>query len=443
MRAPSLTLLLVPVALQGGCSKQAPFRPGACKDCNVVLISVDTLRRDKIGLYGYGHGTTPNLDAFFAGGVIYDNTVSPAPCTMPAVEQFLTARNDFRKETPRAAEVLDYLGYRTAAVVSHHFFRKARTGPPNPDVARGFGSFDVQAPTDLDHHRLTSRTATEVSDRALEWLEANGSDTFFLWLHYFDPHDPYAAPSEYIEAAATPAPVSGDRRALLQSAQQGDKKRHQVWARLGSIFNPEQVSYLRALYDAEIRYVDHEIGRVLSHLQESGLTKNTRVVFIADHGERLGEDEMWDHCLTLHAAEINVPMLTRQPGDSLRRVKVATSTIDWLPETLHQLGYDLPLSEVDGRALAHVAPDRKLVLAWRHERMVIGARWKLLAQEDGSIRLFDVTRDALDEHDLAAREPGVRLALAKDLEQNADDLDAGRELSEGVVEELRAVGYIQ
>jgi hypothetical protein len=184
---------------------------------NVVLITVDTLRRDHVGSYGYGRNTTPHVDEFFRNGTTFLNATSPSPCTVPAVLQLLTGVRDFDDRRPRLAETLRDAGFATTAIVSQHHFRTAAR--PRPAYTRGFDEFDIQEAHERDHHRMTSRDAAEVSDRATAWLNGRTSDApFFLWLHYFDPHDPYESPEDF-RVFPSPAPsLDGDRRTHLLKA---------------------------------------------------------------------------------------------------------------------------------------------------------------------------------------------------------------------------------
>ena len=183
-------------------------------DCNVILVTIDTLRRDHMSVYGYERETTPKIGRAFRDGLRFENAQTTAPCTLPAVAQLLTgALRPVNK--PRLADRLRDAGWRTAAIASHHHFRRARDGEPRFKYARGFEDFDLQRADQLDRHRMTTRDAGEVTDRALAWLDANASaGRFFLWLHYFDPHDPYQPPADYrlfgkLEPPATAEPSTG------------------------------------------------------------------------------------------------------------------------------------------------------------------------------------------------------------------------------------------
>jgi arylsulfatase A-like enzyme len=408
---------------------------------NVFLISVDTLRKDYVGLYGKDPSPTPKIDAFFAGGTVYDRAVTPSPCTLPGVEQFLTGSLEPRAgQKKRLAEFLKAKGYDTHAIVSQHFFRGP--GGAHGVFKRGYDGFDIQAQNARDQHNMTTRRATEISDAALKWLKQRQSakKPFHLWLHYFDPHDPYNAPKAFRPQALLEA--LGDRRAV----QCGGTRRQGGCERSGNthgenLFDAAQVQRFRALYAAEISYVDHEIGRILSWLESSKVLRDTWVVFLSDHGERLGESGRWDHCQTLHAFELDVPLMVRRgtkPLDGHRRVGGAVSTLDIVPTLLSQL--NIEGAGFDGVALTDSPDDRVITSVWRNTRARLNKDWKLRV-EGRNVRLYDLQKDPTEQRNLAKTHPDrVKQLALEDSDSKSDRL--ARE-SEAIVEQLRAVGYIQ
>jgi arylsulfatase len=410
---------------------------------NLVLISVDTLRADHVGLYGYGINITPNLDAFFRNATIYAQASSSAPCTMPAVAQLLTGARDHAGPRPRLAEWLAEQGYRTGAVVSQHLFVDPLGAARG--VARGFEQFDIQAWWSNDHHHLTKRTAREVSDRAIAWLQANAGDgPFFLWLHYFDPHDPYEPPVEDEPGAPRVSTPSGDRRtALMRGKREGEH-----WMEAGHVFSAKEVGALVRLYDAEIRYTDAQVGRVLETLAELEIVSNTVVVFTADHGERLGEDDRWDHCQSLHQRELHVPLLVRVRGGKLGDARVVSSpvsTLDVVPTVLALTGIERPDAGLDGVDLREAPPERSIVSIWSDEAAVRRGPWKLRVtgrDSEGRARLYRLDRDPDETNDLARERAELRRALAAELTR-ASDLEGEARRTRETLERLRALGYVE
>lgn len=424
--------------LAAACGGEVPPR-------NVLLISVDTLRRDYVGLYGASPSPTPEIDAFFAAGSVYENALSPSPCTLPAVAQVLTGTLEPR-DRPRLAEYLSNSGYATQAIVSQHFFR-SRAGP-NVRFQRGFNGFDVQDLHERNRYGMTARRASTVSDLAIDWLRrqprGDSAPPFHLWLHYFDPHDPYDAPSEFRPAALQN--VSGDRRLVQCGGEEGELGcERRVVAEGVELFSEERRQQLRNLYAAEIRYTDHEIGRVLREVEELDLLPDTWTVLWSDHGEQLGEDGRWDHCQSVHGRELRVPLLVRRGMGRLAgkaRHAGAVSTLDIVPTLLHELVPGTGAGDLDGMNLALADADRSVAAVWREQRTVLSGRWKLDTR-GGVSRLIDLQNDVGEEHDVSGKYPERAAALTERIRQT-DERDARLERnSNAITEELRAIGYIR
>jgi len=403
----------------------------------VVFITVDALRADYVGLQGRTPSPTPRLDAFFGDKTIFLNASTSAPCTNPSVLRDLSGCRD-PLECPSLAQILAANGFHTGAVVSQHQFGWAPS--PKAKYARGFDFFDVQPKMSMGRHLFTTRRAGRVTGRALRWIDKVGAgEKLFLWLHYFDPHDPYSPPRGFCPAVDT----SGDRRTALQQAP-GEVP----WSDRGSIFSAKQVDDLRALYTGEIRYVDNQVGRLLDGLDERHRLATALVVVTADHGEWLGERDRWDHCLTLHANELNVPLLIAARGRRLAelgRVRWPVSTLDIVPTILDVLGIEA--KGLDGQSLRDDTPRRSVAAHWKTESTLVTERWKLRSLDDEATGLYDIqddpreTRNLLRSGDASAIANAEKVAkgLAADLAaKGGRTVDADRR----VTDELKALGYI-
>jgi len=410
---------------------------------NVLLLTVDTLRPDHMGIYGYERDTTPNLDRFFAAGTVFENAISSSPCTIPSVRQILAGGHDLRAERSPLAEILREGGWSTGAVVSQHQFDYET----DRDYARGFDHFDLQGPGEVDHHDMTTRTADQVSDRGLAWLERHRRERpgrpFFLWLHYFDPHDPYEPPDSYREFdRGNRSQRSGDRRRYLMEEKRPDDQ----WPTAGYVFSEADVAHLVNLYDGEIRFTDAQIGRVLDALARWGLTDRTVVAFTSDHGEWLGERDMWDHCLTLQEPEIRVPLLFRVASGRLTASAHGdgpVSTLDLLPTLLGSLGVPLPEGgDYHGQDLRRASSGRVLLSFWHGVAAVRDADWKL-HWAGRSIGLFRLSEARIETKNVLLSHPRVRKRLEDHL---ADSRALRRRVSaeaEETVRQLRSIGYVE
>jgi arylsulfatase A-like enzyme/Tfp pilus assembly protein PilF len=249
---------------------------------NVLLITVDTLRADRLGCYGYPLARTPNIDALAVEGVLYRNAIASAPITLPSHGTIMTGlyppahgvRDNgtyaLGDEAVTLAERLKSAGYTTQAFVSALVLNRRY------NLSQGFDGYDDElwAEDAPKLFMIRDRPAGRTVDRAINWFKKwRGSDRrkpFFIWVHLFDPHQPYHPPT---------------------------------WAR---IITP-------TAYDAEIAFVDKELGRLFHTFKEHGILDNTLVVFTADHGESLGEHQEKTHAVFIYDATVRVPLIIRYP----------------------------------------------------------------------------------------------------------------------------------
>jgi len=418
-----------------GCESASP-RP------HVILISIDTLRADHVGLYGYSRETTPKIDRFFGSGSVFENAMSSSPCTIPAVRQLLAGAFDHRAERKQLPEFLHDSGYATAAIVSQHRFHRKPLGA----YRRGFDHFDIQAEDDVDHLRWTARRAPEVSDRAIQWLEENAKKKqFFLWLHYFDPHDPYEPPQEYRSFdRGNRSDKSGDRRTYLRQAHQNEPIQTEQWG--GTVFDDEDVAHFINLYDGEIAYTDAQVGRVLAFLDDNDLTRNSIVFLVADHGEWLGEWGRWDHCHTLRDIEIRVPLLIRVKGNPLESADAETlpaSTLDILPTLLGLLDIEYPPADYHGEDLRRASPDRMTVAMWLRSRVIRNRDWKLFVEDGIPTYLYRVSRDAGERWNRVEDEREIVEMLEAQLEPFQSISTRVKVQDAETIQGLEALGYIE
>src|SRR3954465_1467078 len=319
----ALASLVLAVGCRAPSSRSSPpDRP------NVLLVTIDTLRADHVGCYGYTNASTPTIDALAKRGVRFETAVAHVPLTGPSHASILTGQiplgHGFRNnsgftlspQVKTAAEDFRQAGYRTAGFVSG-FPLDRRFG-----FSRGFDDYDDHLPKGNDRRRTpyVERFADATTDAALRWLEARttGSGPWFLWVHYYDPHAPYEPPPD-LAARFSPSP-----------------------------------------YDGEIAFVDRELQRLLSAVSTRGDTGRTFTLVTADHGESLGEHGEGTHGLFVYDATLHVPWIMAGPGIPAGRVvPTVARSIDVLPTLLDYAGLRPP-APMDGRSLRPAADGQSM-----------------------------------------------------------------------------------
>ncbi|MGQ0553909.1 MAG: sulfatase [Planctomycetota bacterium] len=472
------------VAGCGGDDAAPPPKPSP-KARRVLLISCDTLRADRLGVYGYSRPTSPRLDEFARSAVVFDEAYATAPHTGPALSSLMTGRlpdelgvaggNHYLM--PEAAESLAELaqqaGWPTAAVVSNWVLRKPEASLGAVGLPQGFQHYDDRmTAAELNRTDNFDRLAPDTTDAALAWLEqrrAAAEDQFFLWVHYQDPHGPYTPPPEYhahiAEGALHAALAAGTADEPTVAAGRTNKGKGQIPAYqvLGEERRP---SVYRERYDAEIAFFDAALGSLLDWLEQAGWLDEALVIFTADHGESLGEHGYWFcHGENLHREVVRVPLIVRFPrplgAEGAPNLSAATplagrrplaSHLDLFPTVLEAFG--LPARATAGRSLfgADESAPRALVHTLgkpgtkRRWEGLSDGRYRLL-MEAQIPRLYDLVADPEELRDIAGSEPERVRAMGKTLRQTLASLRpiatqlSVRQLSEQDTEAFNALGY--
>ena len=410
--------------------------PGSSAGSNVLLITIDTLRADRVGAYGNSSRLTPALDRLADSGLRFDAAYTPVPMTLPAHASILTGLEPFSHgirnntsftlgPTPTLATMLKRAGYRTGAFVGA-FVLSAKFG-----LNHDFDVYDDRygRGSDRADFRVAERRAERVIQPAIEWIlrprsetppagstndESDRSRPWFAWLHLYDPHAPYEAPPDYARG--------------------------------------------RSPYDAEVAYTDAMIARGLETLRAAGQLDRAIIMVVADHGEALGEHGEATHGLFAYEATLRVPMILSAPGMRAGVVHAPVTNVDVVPTVLELLGIAVPAG-LDGRSLLDVEADRtrnsralyfealdaNLTRGWAPLVGVIADGWKYL---DLPIpELYDLHRDPGEARNEAAREPERTRVLQARLKEAASSRHTASEairaeMDVETTERLASLGYV-
>ena len=456
------------LALALGCQgEKAPASQGP-KAKRVILIVCDTLRADRLGCYGHTRGTTPNLDAFAAKGCIYERAYAQSSMTMPSMAALLTGRpvdeigveggNRYHldESVTTLAEVAQQAGFVTGAVVSNFVLSKPRhESLETRGIAQGFDQFDDELTSKEANRNLFERVAPDTTETVLGWVDdtvARGRDDFFLLAHYIDPHGPYTPPEEFVDRFAQEHGEATQLRRGSRKSVPGEIPAYQL---LGEELRAEV--YMDR-YDAEIAYADKWIGALLDGLRDRGLLEDALVIFTADHGETLGEDNSWfTHGYSLHQSNVHVPLIIQFPRGSqapagstvattVQHLDVSATILDAfgaLPEDDPRQSLFRPLNS-QGIAV------HQLGLVGNYNRWIGIAtdRWHLVGGKGREPELFDLARDPAGLKNVASEHAGVVADLWARYQKliravampRVEGHTVARE-SKRVEESLKALGY--
>jgi arylsulfatase A-like enzyme/Tfp pilus assembly protein PilF len=405
---------------------------------NVVLITLDTTRADRMGFLGFTRGLTPNLDALAKKGVVFAHAYAHVPITTASHATILTGTypqfnhvNDFgvplSARLPYLPDLLRQHGYRTAAFVGSLILDPLDGTAPGFD--RGFDTYDAGfrlRPRGGDRYKTVERRGGEVVDRALAWLKQHPQRPFFLWVHLYDAHDPYDPPAPY------------------------------------------NARYAAAPYDGEIAYADSAVGELLTALRARGLYDGALIAVMADHGESLGEHGEETHGVFLYGATLHVPLVIKLPAERLaaKRVEARVGLVDVAPTILREAGITIPV-EMQGQPLqafvgtsasrarggAIASDDRPSYAETDYPHRAFG--WsplralrvgKYLYIQAPERELYDRASDPGESHNQAASAKAVADTLASQLEEfrrkTAQTLVGLARPDAEQIEKLQALGYV-
>ena len=441
---------------------EAPPRPP-----NVVLITVESLRPDHVSFQDGERPTTPNLDALAAEGVVYDNAWAVTSWTLashasiftglyPPAHQTITPAGRLGDGYTTLAEQLAARGYQCAGVVGGPYLR-ARHG-----LHQGFEVYD-ESPAEASARAAHGDISNPILEQRLKRFLTTGRDParpLFLFAYVWDPHYDYIPPEPYDDMFVQPwhRPV--------------EVEDYEISDAVHADLSPEQLAFVKARYEGEIRATDALLGRLFDTLKQQGLWDDTLVIVTADHGEAFFEHGEKGHKNDLYRESVHVPLVVKYPGGGPRGVEsVPVSHVDITPTILDVTGTP-DTTPLQGRSLAGGPPpvDRPvfqgLLEMWYLVRDDQAAdteqrRWFAMRQNgytllelpaEGRVELYDLDSDPAEQHDLAAQQPervaAMRARLESWWESNrelAEQFGAGgrAELSPQALERLRALGYIR
>jgi arylsulfatase A-like enzyme len=310
---------------------------------NIILISVDTLRADRLGCYGYPlENATPTFNLFAENGVLFENAYASSPWTLPSHGSMFTGLYPSKhgaidesiqldKQLPLLTEKLKAAGYKTGGFVSHYYLSK------DYGFDRGFDKFVMK----LD------APASEITRMASRWIRDSRKKPFFAFLHYFDPHTPYNPPRK-IKHQFYPEDlpeIKGDTRDVLSVIHTKDP-----------VERDNMLRGLSALYDAEIDTVDRAVATLYEMLQLHKLDQDTMIIVTSDHGEEFFEHGLMEHGFTLYQEQLHVPLIVHCPATFPKgaRVKTPVSLVDLMPMLMDYAGLRPP-DNIDGVSFLSLA----------------------------------------------------------------------------------------
>lgn len=410
----------------------AVTRPAAPeRGMNVLLVSIDALRRDHLGCYGYERVKTPELDRFAASAATFEYAYCNSPWTLPSMASMVTGRyptvcgidtgHRIRRDLPTLAEILRDNGYRTEAYVTNVFMH------PEYGYARGFDVYLMNGGlrrlyplrgtllykwTVAAVRAWRSKFGRNVDDTtfngeatvaALRRLAA-GRRPFFVWCHFMDPHGPYTPPRGYVPDY--PGTSAAEAYRLM------DELLSRGWGLAEMPMEEKFADEFEMLYDGEIAYVDEHFGKIMGALEEEGVADETVVIVLNDHGEEFFEHGGYEHGHTLYPELIDMALVVRAPGHDLRKAAVSryVSHVDIAPSVVDALGLATEAVFDGGSFLASPRPNGGAVFAehvkrGNEKKAVRSGGWLLIRDSvTGVPELYDLTSDRGAQENLAGKD---------------------------------------
>lgn len=433
------------------------------KPKRVIVIAVDTLRVDHVSAFGYKRPTTPNLARMMAKeGIGFEAAHSQASWTLPSTVSLMTSLRPYahgvedREQTlhpdvPTVAGAFSKSKWISAAFVTH-IYVSSMFG-----INSGFDEF-YELSIDWKFREGKQLRAEELNQNVFPWLAANQEKPFFLYLHYFDPHWDYDPPPPFDTKFTDPdydGPASGSWKFIHKFVPKS------------KLMAKADLEHVKALYDGEIAYTDHHLGRLFKHLKKLKMWDDTLLVILSDHGEELQDHRSMHHIRTLYEEVLRVPLIVKPPGGRpatwQKRVKARVSTLDVAPTVLDLAGIDIPKT-FQGRSLLPLlnydGPDRPVFArTMRHKSdsmALIGDDKKLIMpfgrKKNARDELYDLEKDPKEKRSVAVDYPATTHKLKKEInaltavgvrELGLPGAGKDADLSDDQKALLKSLGYMQ
>jgi len=461
---------------------------------NIILIVMDTTRRDHLPCYGYTRNTTPELDGLARESLLFTNAYSPSPWTLPSHASLMTglypsthgadynvntsskpAVNLLRQDFITLAEILSQYRYRTAGVVGatfcHRYF----------GIAQGFDYYNDDFRTvnhDLNHYAIFQianklfslsnffirhgyhgiRIASKLNEIAFSWLEKNYRYPFFLFINYFDPHWPYSPPSPYDLL------FKGKNERLIINNHGND------WNLFAKVINnhhsltDEEKCHLLSQYDGEIAYLDYQIGKLVERLKSLNIYDESMIIITADHGESFGEHNLMDHGRALYEELLHIPLIIKYPLSHTIKgtCSAPVSLIDIMPTVLSTLDIPTPHT-IQGKVVTEALADRKVFAEHYRDKLwiekfgerfdrdliaVYSGDFKYIWASHGKHELYNVNGDPQEAHNLIHELPAIVTTMDEEIKKRLAQFESSRagndllQVDDAIKEKLEALGYI-
>ena len=415
MRKTTLSVLLILLAACGG---ERPLAPS--NQTPVIVISIDTLRSDRLPAYGYKGVETPHLDALRSDSILYQSAWSHCPLTLPSHGTMLTgmypADNGLRdnigysmnKDVATIGEVLKKNGYQTGAAVST-FVLRSESG-----ISRGFDFYDDDFEVNLDESNLgrVQRDGHETEKIAEQWLTRHRENPFFFLLHLYEPHTPYEPPE------------------------------------------PFRSRYAASPYDGEIAAADAIVGNFLDFLKKEGLYDKSLILLLSDHGEGLGDHGEDEHGIFLYREAIQVPLMVKLPKSKFagRSVATAVQLADVFPTIAEQTGSKFDAAKIHGASLLSVMEDNperpifsesyfaRIHFGWSDMHSMVQNNLHYIHAPQPE--LYDLAADAAEKKNVLAENRRAYVSLRKATEALVVEPSARQNIAPEEAEKLAALGYL-